>query len=103
MQLLTAIAIGALFGVGIFQLLRRNVIRVALGFIILSNAVNLFLLSMGAYDGRGGALRDGQWSAQRCAAAGAGVDGHRHQHGRAGFHSGRAARDRHSLSDQRCG
>jgi multicomponent Na+:H+ antiporter subunit C len=51
MQLLTAIAIGALFGVGVFQLLRRNVIRVALGFIILSNAINLFLLSMGAYDG----------------------------------------------------
>jgi multicomponent Na+:H+ antiporter subunit C len=51
MQLLTAIAIAAMFGIGIFQLLRRNIIRAALGFIIISNAVNLFLLSMGAYDG----------------------------------------------------
>jgi multicomponent Na+:H+ antiporter subunit C len=51
MPLFTAIAIGVMFGIGVFQLLRRNVIRAALGFIILSNAVNLFLLSMGAYDG----------------------------------------------------
>ena len=52
MQLLTAIAIGVMFGIGVFQLLRRNIIRAALGFIILSNAVNLFLLSMGAYERR---------------------------------------------------
>jgi multicomponent Na+:H+ antiporter subunit C len=57
MQLLTASAIGVMFGIGIFQLLRRNVIRSALGFIIISNAVNLFLLSMGAYDGVAAAYR----------------------------------------------
>jgi multicomponent Na+:H+ antiporter subunit C len=51
MELLTALAIGAMFGIGIFQLLRRNVIRSAIGLIIISNAINLFLLSAGAYHG----------------------------------------------------
>lgn len=51
MQLLTAIAIGALFAIGVFQLLRRNILRSAIGLIIIGNAVNLFLLSTGAYDG----------------------------------------------------
>jgi multicomponent Na+:H+ antiporter subunit C len=51
MDLLKAIAIGAMFGIGIFQMLRRNVIRSTIGLIIISNAVNLFLLSTGAYQG----------------------------------------------------
>jgi multicomponent Na+:H+ antiporter subunit C len=51
MELLTALAIGTMFGTGVFQLLRRNVIRSAIGLIIISNAINLFLLAAGAYDG----------------------------------------------------
>lgn len=51
MQLLTAIAIGILFAIGVFQLLRRNILRSAIGLIIIGNAINLFLLSTGAYDG----------------------------------------------------
>ncbi|MCS7060013.1 MAG: sodium:proton antiporter [Anaerolineae bacterium] len=51
MDLLRAIAIGVLFGIALYQLLRRNVIRIAIGLVILSNAVNLFLLSVGAYNG----------------------------------------------------
>ncbi len=51
MELLTALAIGALFGIAIFQLLRRNVIRSAIGIILLGNAINLFLLSTGVYNG----------------------------------------------------
>jgi len=51
MDLLKALAIGAMFGIGVFQILRRNVIRSAIGLIILSNAVNLFLLATGAYQG----------------------------------------------------
>jgi multicomponent Na+:H+ antiporter subunit C len=57
-ELLIALAIGALFGIGIFQLLRRNVIRSAIGLIIISNAINLFLISTGAYDGRAAAYID---------------------------------------------
>jgi multicomponent Na+:H+ antiporter subunit C len=52
MELLTAIAIGISFGLAIFQLLRRNVIRSAIGIVILTNAINLFLLSAGAYNGK---------------------------------------------------
>ncbi len=51
MEIIKAISIGALFGIGLYQLLRRNVIRSAIGLSIISNAVNLFLLSIGAYDG----------------------------------------------------
>ncbi len=51
MEIISALAIGALFGLGIYQLLRRNVIRSAIGMVIISNAVNLFLLSIGAYNG----------------------------------------------------
>jgi multicomponent Na+:H+ antiporter subunit C len=51
MEIIQALAIGALFGIGLYQLLRRNVIRSAIGFVIISNAVNLFLLSIGAYSG----------------------------------------------------
>ncbi len=43
MEVLKALAIGALFGIGLYQLLRRNIIRSAIGLVILSNAVNLFL------------------------------------------------------------
>lgn len=51
MEWLTALAIGILFGIGVFQLLRRNVIRSVIGVLILLNTVNLFLLSAGAYQG----------------------------------------------------
>ena len=51
MEFLTAVSIGLLFAIGVFQLLRRNVIRSAIGLMILANAVNLFLLTTGAYEG----------------------------------------------------
>lgn len=51
MELLTALAVGLLFAVGVFQVLRRNVIRSVIGLIILSNGVNLFLLMTGIVDG----------------------------------------------------
>jgi len=51
MELILAIGIGSLFTTGIFQLLRRNIIRSAIGLVILMNAVNLFLLCTGAYVG----------------------------------------------------
>jgi len=51
MDLLKALAIGAMFGIGVFQLLRRNMIRSAIGLMVVSNAMNLFLLSTGAYRG----------------------------------------------------
>lgn len=46
-----AIATGILFGLGVFQLLRRDLIKVAMGFYILFTAINLFLMSAGAFNG----------------------------------------------------
>lgn len=51
MEVLVALTISVLFAIGVFQLLRRNLIRSAIGVAILSNAVNLFLLAAGAYRG----------------------------------------------------
>ena len=48
MEILTAFAIGLTFAVGLFQILRRSVIRSAMGLMLLANAVNLFLLTTGA-------------------------------------------------------
>ncbi len=50
MELLTAFAVGLTFAVGIFQILQRNMVRAAIGLMLLSNAVSLFLLSTGAYN-----------------------------------------------------
>jgi multicomponent Na+:H+ antiporter subunit C len=51
MELLTAVAVGALFAIAIFQVLRRNMIRSVIGLTLLGAAINLFLLSTGAYQG----------------------------------------------------
>jgi multicomponent Na+:H+ antiporter subunit C len=51
MEFLYALAVGVLFAIGIFQMLRRNVIRSVIGLVILANAINLFLMSTGAYSG----------------------------------------------------
>lgn len=51
LDLLYAIALGLLFGIGVFQILRRDLIKAAMGFTMLFTAVNLFILAVGAYDG----------------------------------------------------
>ena len=58
MELLNALAVGALFGIAIFQLLRRNMIRSVIGLTLLGSAINLFLLSTGAYQGFEAAYAD---------------------------------------------
>lgn len=50
-EFLFAAAIGILFGIGVFQLLRRDLIKVAIGFAILFSAVNLFFVAVGAFEG----------------------------------------------------
>lgn len=48
---LFAITTGILFGLGVFQLLRRDMIKVSMGFYILFTAINLFILAVGVYQG----------------------------------------------------
>lgn len=51
MNTLFALATGIMFGMGIFQLLRRDLIKAAMGFYILFTAINLLFLAVGAYNG----------------------------------------------------
>lgn len=51
MNILFAAATGIMFGMGIFQLLRRDLVKSAMGFYTLFTAVNLFMLAAGVYDG----------------------------------------------------
>lgn len=50
-EILYALGTGILFGIGVFQLLRRDLIKSIIGFAILFTAINLFILAVGAYDG----------------------------------------------------
>lgn len=51
MNIIFAITTGILFGMGVFQILRRDMVKAAMGFYTLFTAVNLFMLAAGAYDG----------------------------------------------------
>ncbi|MGJ3239745.1 MAG: sodium:proton antiporter [Anaerolineae bacterium] len=50
-DLIYAIALGLLFAIGVFQLLRRDLIKSVIGFGILFTGINLFLLAAGAFEG----------------------------------------------------
>ncbi|MBL8162499.1 MAG: NADH-quinone oxidoreductase subunit K [Anaerolineae bacterium] len=52
MNVLFAIATGIMFALGVFQLLRRDLIKTAMGFYILFTAINFLLLAVGAFDGQ---------------------------------------------------
>jgi multicomponent Na+:H+ antiporter subunit C len=51
MNTIFAIATGIMFAFGVYQLLRRDLIKSAMGFYILFTAINLLLLAVGAFDG----------------------------------------------------
>ncbi|MEM6282970.1 MAG: sodium:proton antiporter [Chloroflexota bacterium] len=51
MEIIFSLAVGIIFGLGVFQMLRHDLIKAAMGFGILFTGVNLFILSVGAYDG----------------------------------------------------
>jgi multicomponent Na+:H+ antiporter subunit C len=55
MVLIYAIATGVMFGFGVFQLLRRDMIKSAMGFYILFTAINLFIFAVGAFNGNAAA------------------------------------------------
>lgn len=50
-EFMFALAIGTLFGIGVFQLLRRDLIKSAIGFAMLFSAINLFFMAVGAFEG----------------------------------------------------
>ncbi|MCC7209267.1 MAG: NADH-quinone oxidoreductase subunit K [Anaerolineae bacterium] len=52
MTILFAVATGLMFGLGVFQLLRRDMVKSAMGFYILFTAINLFFFAVGAFNGQ---------------------------------------------------
>lgn len=50
-NILFALGTGVLFGLGVFLLLRRDLIKAAMGFSMLFASVNLFFLAAGAFIG----------------------------------------------------
>jgi multicomponent Na+:H+ antiporter subunit C len=61
MQIETAILVGALFACATWLILQRSFVRILFGFIILSNAANLLVLSMsGRPDGKSAPVVSGE-------------------------------------------
>jgi multicomponent Na+:H+ antiporter subunit C len=58
-----AIAVGLLFGAGVFLLLSRGIVRIVVGFVLLGHGVNVLLLAAGGMDRRAAPL-DGSDPAQ---------------------------------------
>lgn len=48
---LFALALALIFGIGVFQILRRDLIKAALGYGMLLTGVNLFFIAAGAFRG----------------------------------------------------
>jgi multicomponent Na+:H+ antiporter subunit C len=51
-EFVLAAVIGCLFSIGTFLILRRDLIRVVWGTILLSQAANVYLIAMGGLDGK---------------------------------------------------
>jgi len=51
MTLLVSIAVAVMFGVAAYLLLKRDLIRVIVGMVLLGNAANLFIMSAGLREG----------------------------------------------------
>jgi multicomponent Na+:H+ antiporter subunit C len=49
---LLSLTIAILFGIGTFLILRRDIVKVIIGLSIMSHAVNLLIVSVGAFSGK---------------------------------------------------
>lgn len=50
MVLLYAILIGVMFGAAVYLLLRRSIVKLVFGLVMLSQATNLFIFTIGGYE-----------------------------------------------------
>jgi len=50
MVLLYAILIGVMFGAAVYLLLRRSIVKLVFGLVLLSQATNLFIFTIGGYE-----------------------------------------------------
>lgn len=51
MNIIFSLGVGLLFGSGIYLMLKRDLIRVVAGIILISNATNLFIITAGLFRG----------------------------------------------------
>jgi len=56
MEIIAALTVGGLAGIGMWMLLDRNLVRVVLGIVVLGNAINLGVLTAGRYFGESAAF-----------------------------------------------
>ena len=56
MEVVAALTVGGLSGIGMWLLLDRNLVRVVLGIVVLGNAINLGMLTAGRYFGESAAF-----------------------------------------------
>lgn len=47
MEIVLALVIGALYSIGIYMVLRRSIVKLVIGFILLSHASNLLIFTVG--------------------------------------------------------
>ena len=52
MTLIISLAISLIFGAGAYLILQRNLVRVVIGIVLISNAANLFIVAAGITRGR---------------------------------------------------
>lgn len=64
MNVIFAVATGLMFALGVFQLLRRDMVKAAMGFYILFTAINLLFFAVGAFNGRAPAYAEAAEHAQ---------------------------------------
>ena len=74
-QVILAVVLGLLFALGTFLVLRRDVVRVVWGVTIISQAANVYLVTMGGVVGRAPILEHGHGDHPvACSVPGAGAD-----------------------------
>jgi len=73
-QVVLALVLGFLFAIGTYLILRRDVVRVVWGVTIISQAANVYLVTMGGIAGRAPIMGHGSDNSVACSMPGAGAD-----------------------------
>jgi len=73
-QVVLALVLGFLFALGTYLILRRDIVRVVWGVTIISQAANVYLVTMGGIAGRAPIMGHGGDNPVACSMPGAGAD-----------------------------
>ena len=73
-QVVLALVLGLLFALGTYLILRKDVVRVVWGITIISQAANVYLVTMGGLKGNAPVLAHGEGHPVACSVPNAGAD-----------------------------